>query len=409
MLTDNYSCMIYVEPVRPRETLEGKIELVPSKGMRLAHAYIEYMGEAKCEWFLDKSVYRFPKRYPKGTKMKGSRIFYYSRHNIYNGEEFLPITSKKIFYFTTKFPHGPATWYGKYGSISYRLKITLKTSGFETFTHEEDILVLPNRDLTLEGYLLNECRRKAKRKYKFGSLQLGAVSVSVWLPLCGFAAGQSIPVLVTIDNYSEIKFGGLILVLTMIEIYRSRTPFPEIKTYRKDICRVVRMVDIVAGSYDYYALLEVDQTIPPTNQYNRCSSCHVIYEIWLTLQAAIPRYSGYGYPHLTLSGIPIIIGTTPLHTFPAKRVTAEVMDRLLSCRAPVVMEPPLTKEVEELRDFVDTELTGSIISNLTKQVEENHIEQTTAIANRDLLEAVSDSSESNSINPMSISSSSGTL
>lgn len=88
----------------------------------------------------------------------------------------------------------------------------------QTFTQE--ILVYPKRNLLLEQHLLCEARQDISRTFRYGIISLGNVYVSIWLPLCGIAAGQGIPILCTINNESTVQFGGLIFVLTQIQIFK---------------------------------------------------------------------------------------------------------------------------------------------------------------------------------------------
>lgn len=48
----------------------------------------------------------------------------------------------------------------------------------------------------------------------------GYVDIDVWTPFSGVAINQSIPVLCTVDNHSNMLFGGIIFVLTRVDIYR---------------------------------------------------------------------------------------------------------------------------------------------------------------------------------------------
>lgn len=88
------------------------------------------------------------------------------------------------------------------------------------FVYLQDIIVPPKRDLSLEQHLLHEARCDVQRTFHFAVVNLGVVTVSVWLPICGIATGQSLPVLCTVLNDSKIQFGGLVFVLTQVEVYR---------------------------------------------------------------------------------------------------------------------------------------------------------------------------------------------
>lgn len=116
------------------------------------------------------------------------------------------------------------------------------------------------------------------------------------------------------------------------------------------------MVDILRGTYEFYCILETDATTTPTNQY-WCSTCQIIYEVWISLQASLPRYKAYGYPNIDTPGISLIIGTKPLYKWDNQEITNEVMNALYSARPPVDMEPlPPDDEVEEMLNNADEDL-----------------------------------------------------
>ncbi|KAF5305624.1 hypothetical protein FQR65_LT07705 [Abscondita terminalis] len=259
----------------------------------------------------------------------------------------------------------------------YISKIIIKEVNeiLEVFT--EQIIIKPYRNLNLEKHLLSEVLQKVNRTFRFGIINLGNVEIKIWLPLCGVAAGQSIPILCTINNNSRIFFGGIVFVLTQIEVYRSSLPTKTAKTVRTDVCRVARMVHILRGKYEYYAVLETDQHTPPTNQYYRCRSCQLIYEIWVSVQGAIPRYNAYGYPNIDTPGIPIIIGTHPLYNWNINVITKKVMDYINETRSQTEINGShADDEVEEILKNDDEEYDKETELNIMRQLVDETIVKT---------------------------------
>lgn len=145
------------------------------------------------------------------------------------------------------------------------------------------------------------------------------------------------------------------------------------KTVRTDICRVARVVDVLKGKSDYYCVLETTKDVQPTNQFWKCKCCQLTYEVWVSVQAVLPRYNAYNYPNIDTPGIPIVIGTEPLLEFSKDAVTAEVMNLLLNTHPPIIMEPPLPDdEVEEMLTHVDDELDEATIQNISRQMSKTY-------------------------------------
>lgn len=111
------------------------------------------------------------------------------------------------------------------------------------------------------------------------------------------------------------------------------------------------------GKNDYYSVLETSKDLFPTNQFWKCKSCQLTYEVWVSVRGAFPRYHAYNYPNIDTPGIPLIIGTEPLLEWDKNYVTAEVMKMLFSSHPPVIMEPaPPDDEVQEMLIHVKDEL-----------------------------------------------------
>lgn len=130
----------------------------------------------------------------------------------------------------------PGSWSGDYGCIKYISlnmiqilirnysryigKVTVSLANEEdVFTYTQPMVVGYSRDLSVEQHLLNEGKVDATRSF-FSPRPCGHVEINVWIPICGIAAGQSLPVLCEINNNSKVHFGGLVVVLTRIDIYR---------------------------------------------------------------------------------------------------------------------------------------------------------------------------------------------
>ena len=102
----------------------------------------------------------------------------------------------------------------------YLAKVTLHLAkNADIFNYSQFVAVIPRRHLSTEKHLLFEGRIDVTRSFQTYRAE-GYVTVSVWLPISGIAAGQGLPVLCSITNCSRLHFGSILFMLTRTDIYR---------------------------------------------------------------------------------------------------------------------------------------------------------------------------------------------
>ncbi|XP_044766333.1 uncharacterized protein LOC123322431 isoform X2 [Coccinella septempunctata] len=228
-------CRLIIGDIENRH-LKGFVEITTPGEAIIRYALIEISGIATCEFPLEKSLFLFPRYYRKGLQMNGEEVFYYTRHTLCGGNLAHKHKGIEGYEFSCGWPTRiPATWNGEYGSIRYWCKVTVIESS-SVFIHNQEIIVSNKRDLALEQHLKFESLVKVHRSINFLK-HFGYVDVDVWTPFSGVAIKQSIPVLCTIDNHSNMLFGSIIFVLTRLDIFRALRPFSRTKVVRTDICR----------------------------------------------------------------------------------------------------------------------------------------------------------------------------
>lgn len=149
------------------------------------------------------------------------------------------------------------------------------------------------------------------------------------------------------------------------------------------------MVNITRGRTDYYCILETDEHTLPTNQFPSCTCCQIVYELWVSVQGAFPRYGPCGYPSIDTPGIPIILGTEPILDYNISKITASIMNILLTLKnnMKITDKVPLDEEVEQFMIIVEEELDEQTIENLNRQIElkkkdENNFNHRDSIVNQ---------------------------
>lgn len=356
--------------VFPNQELKGTVAIGSDKVCVIEYITVEVIGCAECNFTFDKCVMKCLRIYKKGVKFQGTEEYSVAQHTITGGTSmFLVSDERHYFNFQFYIPeYLPSTWCGKFGTIKYVTSVTVKEENAAPHNFKKDLQINTCRNLCLENRLLAEVSRKVNRKFRYGFVNLGDVEVEIWLPLSGVAAGQRFPVYCSINNQSKVFFGGLIFVLTQIQIYKSTTPAKAVKLFRKDVCRVARMVDILEGQQEFFGVLETDNDTYPTNQYYRASCCQVIYEVWLSIQGSVPRYKQFGYPNIDTPGIPIIIGNVPLYKWDINEITTKVRGSMYE--PPMCIETdalPPDDEVEKILN-AEEELDSETLWNIRRQL-----------------------------------------
>ncbi|KAJ3663824.1 hypothetical protein Zmor_008046 [Zophobas morio] len=218
---DDIQCKIKIKRRIVNNQLKGKVTIGSPTPLNIDRAYIEITGIANCSWKLDSMCFKFPRIYPENTPVKGFQQFYYTRHSLCGGDIAHRHKGTESYPFVAYWPSRlPGTWYGDHGSIEYLAKVTLHLAkNADIFNYSQFVAVIPRRHLSTEKHLLFEGRIDVTRSFQTYRAE-GYVTVSVWLPISGIAAGQGLPVLCSITNCSRLHFGSILFMLTRTDIYR---------------------------------------------------------------------------------------------------------------------------------------------------------------------------------------------
>ncbi|RZC35688.1 uncharacterized protein BDFB_010697 [Asbolus verrucosus] len=266
-MEDDVRCRFKVKKRIIDNTLRGNVQIVSNKLLVIKHAYIEVSvqisitfiklrfqitGFASCSFLLNRTRIKFPRIYPKGTIVRGFEQFYYTRHTLCGGgsgnDTFHNHKDGEVYPFRCYWPSRlPGTWFGDYGSIEYRGKVTLRLENEDIYTHSQLINVKFKRQLASEKHLLFEGRVETTRSF-FTTKSIGNIHVAVWLPLCGIAAGQALPVLCTRYRnfgYPNVDTPGLPVII-------GTKPIRKFDTYEIT-------AQIFKKMYEYNVPLLVDQ------------------------------------------------------------------------------------------------------------------------------------------------------
>ncbi|XP_063915381.1 uncharacterized protein LOC135131531 [Zophobas morio] len=365
---DDIQCKIKIKRRIVNNQLKGKVTIGSPTPLNIDRAYIEITGIANCSWKLDSMCFKFPRIYPENTPVKGFQQFYYTRHSLCGGDIAHRHKGTESYPFVAYWPSRlPGTWYGDHGSIEYLAKVTLHLAkNADIFNYSQFVAVIPRRHLSTEKHLLFEGRIDVTRSFQTYRAE-GYVTVSVWLPISGIAAGQGLPVLCSITNCSRLHFGSILFMLTRTDIYRSDTPVATVKKVRTDICRVARMVNIHKGQHDFYVVMQTDADTYPTNQFHRLLCIQTIYEVWVSVQGSFRRYRCVGYPNIDTPGIPIIIGTKPIKEYNIYEISSQVFRKVYDFDGRIYMDE-LPEDFRQIIHTTDEELSKEAVLNLERQL-----------------------------------------
>ena len=164
--------------------------------------------------------------------------------------------------------------------------------------------VIKHEDLNaLSPALKNPCKTEISRAFYCCCFKSKPLLMKVSVPFTGYVPGQSVQVVVELNNQSNVDVEGIKLALEKTITYTSQSPRSKIKIEHGTVKEVFG-VGVLNECTGQVAISLVVPPIPPTNT-SSCKVLKVAYEL-----KVLAKVSGaHRNPFVT---IPITIGTTPL-------------------------------------------------------------------------------------------------
>ncbi|KAF5292961.1 hypothetical protein FQR65_LT11078 [Abscondita terminalis] len=289
------------------QTVTGRVEFDLDSPKKVRGVSILFKGDASTSWFIEEThTSNEGKQESDRIEVSGYEEYFKIEYYLIGGqgdEVEIPVGHHSYPFTCVLPPTLPSSFEGEYGYIRYIIQITFdRPWKFDQVT-KKAFTVLSPLDLNSNPRLKEPAKLTLEKYFCCFCCKSGPLTCIVSIPRTGYVSGQLLPVVMEIDNISNIEITNVQLMLRKIVTYHTQTPRKEI---RKDI-KVITEIKIGSitphGSNTYNQPITIPP-IPPSNLTN-CNLFDLDYELYVEL-----NISGF---HTNLTGkIPITIGTTPL-------------------------------------------------------------------------------------------------
>ncbi|XP_065219645.1 arrestin domain-containing protein 3-like [Planococcus citri] len=190
----------------PGETMTGRVELVLNSTMKIEGIKLKLKGRAKCEW---------SESHSKSRVFRSSETYLKNEQTFVEEREAKMLQAKKYVYpFAVMIPSkAPSSFKSHYGEISYygKAKIIIP-HGFDYKKRTRFTIISP-LDLNLYPQLRTTYKEEKSKMFCCLWCASGPLTMVVNLPKTGFATSECIPIIVEIDNASNIAVNAIYISL----------------------------------------------------------------------------------------------------------------------------------------------------------------------------------------------------
>ncbi|XP_069691689.1 arrestin domain-containing protein 17-like [Periplaneta americana] len=210
-----------------------------------------------------------------------------------------------IFQFATTLPYGlPSSFEGKYGIIRYTAKVIFDCPWRFNRDIKGSFNVLSYVDLNSNPYLKEPVIIESNKHFCCLWCKSGPVTMVVRLPISGFVCGQIIPIIVELDNASNINIQKIECELQKNIVYRAART----KRKKKESISLSKLIFEGPIGQNYSRTWSEQITVPATPSSSQGESKFITVSYLLVIRAKPEQKT-----HLNLkTELPITIGTVPL-------------------------------------------------------------------------------------------------
>ena len=281
----------------PGEILRGTVIVRTKDEVRIKGINLQIKGEASVSW--DEK---------HGAQVKADEIYLEETITLLQSPNVDSITlDQGLFKYPFQFPlpqNLPSSFIGKYGSVTYVLKATLREDskfGLNPTITSEPFLVLRRLDITNDASLLQPIDKQVTKRLwgTFAFCMSGRLQVTLKLNRRAFLPGEDILLDATVDNSSPRQVHGVQASLVMLSRFYAQHKFiSNMQTVNK------RFEAWDMGSGEERIWKNVKLTVPPYIPECRLDGCDVIdIEYELQLRVDIDKNKPL------FVSIPVVIGT----------------------------------------------------------------------------------------------------
>ncbi|XP_065224214.1 arrestin domain-containing protein 3-like [Planococcus citri] len=291
----------------PGERVTGRVRLVLDCEKKIKVVELKLKGKAKCKWDEEESYTDDEGHSQTRTRCrKSTETYLKNEQNLIGGKgKFKLAAGEHVYPFSVVLPiRAPTSFSSFYGEVSYYAKVKVDTQMAADKKERTEFTVINPLNLNLFPNLRTPYKKEKNKTFCCLCCASGPLTIVVYLPKTGFAASESIPITLEIDNASYDSVDAI-----NINLKREIKWTADGCHKHKDIkLEKMSLPGVEAGKSHNWS---ENFTIPPANTYPNLEDCSIIImNHELHIQVVCGMFSNL------VMHIPITIGDIPLSEDP---------------------------------------------------------------------------------------------
>jgi hypothetical protein len=253
---------------------------------------MQILGSAEIKWSENKNVFENEQIFIKtGTFFFGSE-----------DSSAIEVTSGLHSYkFACRVPQtAPSSVEGKFGKISYIVKVNLEILDMPPLTCEKKFFVKRIEDLNIYPELKIANEIEEEKIFGCFAYKSAPVLIKLTIPASGFVMSQEVPVGVEIFNRSNKTFDKSVISLNRVETYNSNKPIEKKKIHVVPLIAIVSERVKKNSNEKFTTTIQIPIDAAVSNDRGVCDIFQVTYEIkfimkaskWFSFSVSVPIYIG---------------------------------------------------------------------------------------------------------------------